>query len=111
MYFTPRDIGTARPDLWAGDDPGASWPPSLAGNANLTGFVQDGYLGRCTRAATEELTELNDGLRERARAALAGYLCAMDRVCAAVGARARAAAGGPVRPAAAGRARPGRAAG
>ena len=80
-YFTPRDIGTARPDLWASDDPGASYgTPPLSGNANLTGFAQDGYLSGRTPRRYREITELNDGLRERARAALTGYLCAMNRV-------------------------------
>ena len=79
VYFTPCDLGTARPDLWASDDPGVA-AGAVTGNANLTGFVQDGYLRGRTQRRYAELTELNDGLRGRARAALAGYLCAMNRV-------------------------------
>ena len=78
-YFTPRDIGAARPDLWASDDPGAAVGP-VTGNANLTGFVQAGYLDGAGPRRYREITELNDGLRERARAALTGYLCGMSRV-------------------------------
>ena len=78
-YFTPCDITAARPDLWASDDPGVA-VDAVTGNANLTGFVQDGYLSGRTPRRYEELTRLNDGLRERARAALTGYLCAMNRV-------------------------------
>lgn len=80
-HFTPVAIGTARPDLWAADDPGAPvGTPPLSGNANLTAFVQDGYLENGRPHRYEQLRELNDGLRERARCALLAYLCAVDRV-------------------------------
>ena len=80
-YFTPAGLGAARPDLWASDDPGAAiGAPPLSGNANLTRFVQDGYLAGAGPRRYRELAELNDELRERARAALLGYLCGMNRV-------------------------------
>ena len=78
-YFTPYDISAARPDLWASDDPGAPIG-ALTGNANLTGFVQDGCLRRGEPRRYGGITELDNGLRERARRALLTYLCAMDRL-------------------------------
>jgi len=41
--FAVRDITTARPDLWASDDPSAPLPDQ-SGNANLLAFVTGGYL-------------------------------------------------------------------
>jgi hypothetical protein len=80
-YFTPPGIGSARPDLWASDDPGAAvGAPPLSGNANLTRFVQDGCLDGARPRRYAEIRELNDKLRERGRDALVGYLCGMNRV-------------------------------
>jgi hypothetical protein len=85
-HFTPADITLARPALWAADDPSAEVDappvvsPARSGNADLTKFVQDGYLERGEPRRYENLRQLDDGLRERARNALLAYLCGMDRV-------------------------------
>lgn len=80
-HFVPHRIENARPALWVADDPGVEVSElSDSGNANLTGFVQDGYLERGAPRRYAELTRLNDELRERARIALLAYLCGMDRV-------------------------------
>lgn len=79
--FACEDVGDARPDLWASDDPGkVEAQESTSGNQNLTRFVQDGYLENGDPRRYESLKRLNDGLRERARAALLAYLCALGRV-------------------------------
>jgi hypothetical protein len=79
--FCCRDITQARPDLWACDDPAALLPAeSITGNANLTGFLDDGLLESGEPHRYTVLHRLNDGLRERARDALLSYLCAQDRV-------------------------------
>jgi hypothetical protein len=80
VHFTPHDMTVARPDLWASDDPAAADGTSTTGNANLTGFVRDGFLGGSGPRRYRELTAVNDRLREHARDALTAYLCAMDRV-------------------------------
>ncbi|MFF4606442.1 neuraminidase-like domain-containing protein [Streptomyces sp. NPDC001339] len=85
-HFAVARIETARPALWAADDPGAQvdappWiSPPQSGNANLTRFLQDGFLERGEPRRYEDLRRLNDGLRERARNALLAYLCGRDRV-------------------------------
>jgi len=79
--FAARDIETARPDLWASDDPSAELPgETQTGNANLLAFVTDGWLDNGTSPHYDDLRRLNDGLRERGRRALVSYLCHMDRV-------------------------------
>lgn len=79
--FTCEDVRDARPDLWASDDPGeVEALESESGNQNLTRFLQDGYFENGEPLRYEDLKRLNDGLRERARAALLAYLCGMDRV-------------------------------
>ncbi|MGF7233691.1 MAG: neuraminidase-like domain-containing protein, partial [Frankia sp.] len=77
-------VGGLHPFLWVADDPstappGPPTPPGPSGNADLTGFVQDACLERRPRRY-RDLQDLNDGLRERARAALLAYLCGMGRV-------------------------------
>jgi Tc toxin complex TcA C-terminal TcB-binding domain len=86
-YFCAKDIRSARPDLWASEDPSAVVPgtgpdgqPNLTGNANLSQFLVDGCIENNTPRRYEELKRLNDCLRERGRDALLAYLCAMDRV-------------------------------
>ena len=61
---------TARPDLWASDDPAAADADGLTGLANLTAFVQAAYLERGEPRRYADLERLNDGLRLRARDAL-----------------------------------------
>ncbi len=79
--FAVRDITTARPDLWASDDPSARLPDETqTGNANLLAFVTDGYLADGTPHREEDLKRINDGLRDRGRHALIAYLCHQDRV-------------------------------
>jgi hypothetical protein len=72
-HFDSADVQKAIPYLWAADDPGAAGTP---GNANLTRFLQDGYFENGDPRRYEDLQHLNDGLRERARAALIAYLTA-----------------------------------
>ncbi|MEU5402910.1 neuraminidase-like domain-containing protein [Streptomyces sp. NPDC005963] len=79
--FLVDDIRTARPDLWAAIDPGATATgESESGNHHLTRFVRDGCIENGEPLRHIDVQRLNDGLRERARAALTAYLCAMDRV-------------------------------
>ena len=84
--FCAKDIRTARPDLWAADDPSAVVPglgpdnqPNPTGLANLSQFLITGCLENDTPKRYEDLKRLNDCLRERGRDALLAYLCAMDR--------------------------------
>ncbi|EMD29228.1 Tc toxin subunit A-related protein [Amycolatopsis azurea] len=85
-HFLPADISLARPALWAADDPSAELDappivsPPRSGNADLTRFVQDGHLERGEPRRYDNLEQLNNGLRERAREALLAYLCGMSRV-------------------------------
>lgn len=72
-HFDSADVQKAIPYLWAADDPGAAATP---GNANLTRFLQDGYFENGEPRRYEDLQHLNNGLRERARAALIAYLTA-----------------------------------
>jgi hypothetical protein len=72
-HFDSADVQKAIPYLWAADDPGAATTP---GNANLTRFLQDGYLENGDPRRYEDLKRLNDGLRVRARTALVAYLTA-----------------------------------
>ena len=83
-FFT-KDIRDVRPDLWAADVPA----DLAAGNANLTQFVCDGSFENHGPQRYQHIKVLNDGLRERARAALVAYLCAMDRVTLPDGGKAR----------------------
>jgi uncharacterized membrane protein YgcG len=72
--FTAGDIETARPDLWAADDPAAT------GNPNLLAFVTSGDLADDAAHRRDDLRRINDGLRERGRRALVAYLCRLNRV-------------------------------
>jgi hypothetical protein len=76
--FAIRFIEEGRPDLWASDDPGT--PAAASGNANLTRFVRDGEFENGDPRRYLAAKRLNDGLRERARAALLAFLCGMGRV-------------------------------
>jgi hypothetical protein len=75
-HFHPLSTTEARPELWASDEPGEP----ASGNANLTRFVQDGYFENGEPRRYQDLTNLNDALRLRARGALLAYLCALNRV-------------------------------
>ncbi len=75
--FLVRSIGEAAPAGWAADDPGLGSP---SGNENLTLFVQNGCFENGEPQRYENVAELDDGLRRRARHALVAYLCGMDRV-------------------------------
>jgi Tc toxin complex TcA C-terminal TcB-binding domain len=77
--FEVADIRTARPDLWAADDP-SSPPDASSGNANLTRFVTDGFINSGPPRRFADLAKLNDCLRERGRSALIAYLCQQNRV-------------------------------
>ncbi len=80
-HFASLYIGDARPELWASDDPGnEDGAPPLSGNENLTQFYQNGCFENGDPRRHEDLKQLNDGLRQRARAALLAYLCGMERV-------------------------------
>ena len=88
--FLPADITAAQPFTWVADDPGAilaGQPQS--GNANLSAFVTGGLFENGPPRRYEELREINDGLRRRARDALVAFLCAMDRVALPGGGSAR----------------------
>lgn len=79
--FATTDITAARPDLWASDDPSALLPgETQTGNANVVAFVSDGCLGSGQPHRYDDLRRLDNGLRERGRAALVAYLCHDDRV-------------------------------
>jgi hypothetical protein len=79
--FAARDIETARPDLWASDDPSAELPgETQTGNASLAAFVTDGCLENGAPRRYDDLRRLNDGLRDRGRRALIAYLCQLNRV-------------------------------
>jgi hypothetical protein len=74
--FTVKDITTARPDLWASDDPAAIvFGEAQTGNANLVQFLCDGCIENGEPRRYDDLRRLNDGLRERGRNALISYLC------------------------------------
>ncbi|MEU9899981.1 neuraminidase-like domain-containing protein [Streptomyces phaeochromogenes] len=79
--FPVDSIASARPDLWAADDPAAiTVAEPVSGNANLMALVRNGFFEHGEPRQYAEITRLNDGLRARARAALVAYLCGMDRV-------------------------------
>ncbi|MCP3818810.1 insecticidal toxin complex protein [Streptomyces sp. A3M-1-3] len=82
-HFTVRDIRAARPHLWASDDPDVvAAGGTESGNRNLTRFVRGGCIenGNDEPRRYADIRRLNDGLRERARAALVAFLCGMERV-------------------------------
>lgn len=80
-HFAAKQVGDARPDLWASCDPSALvGAETQTGNANLLTFVCDGCFENGEPRRYHELTRLNDGLRERGRRALVDWLCHMDRV-------------------------------
>src|SRR6202035_4960660 len=60
------------------DDP--ALPATGSGNENLTRFVLDGEFENGEPRRYADVKRLDDGLRERARAALLAFLCGMDRV-------------------------------
>ena len=81
--FHPKDMSSARPDLWAADDPSAPVPVSgisQTGNANLQAFLVAGCLEEGEPRRFKDLGRLDDELRERGRNALVSYLCAANRV-------------------------------
>ncbi|MEE8550195.1 MAG: neuraminidase-like domain-containing protein [Gemmatimonadota bacterium] len=80
QQFYPLWIGDAIPYLWASDDPATPLGGLQSGNENLTAFVRDGYIENGEPRRYEDLRQLNDALRERARGALLDYLCGMNRI-------------------------------
>lgn len=81
--FYPQDIRTARPDLWASDDPSlpeTAFGTTESGSANLTQFYRNGCIENGEPRRYKEIKHLNDGLRLRGRAALVAYLIHMNRV-------------------------------
>jgi Tc toxin complex TcA C-terminal TcB-binding domain len=81
--FYPKDIRTARLDLWASSDPSISetaFGTTESGNANLTQFYRNGCIENGEPRRYKETKVLNDGLRLRGRAALVAYLTHLDRV-------------------------------
>jgi hypothetical protein len=80
-FFAMKGLPSARPDLWASDDPGALvFGENQTGNANLIGFVCAGALDHCDLRRYEEVRRLNDKMRLHGRDALVAYLCHGDRV-------------------------------
>lgn len=80
-HFAGEDIRDIRPDLWASDDPAAIYDgEEQSGNENLTWYVREGCLERGEPRRYEDIKQLNDGLRVRARTALMAYLHGMNRV-------------------------------
>ena len=82
-HFYEKDIREARPDLWASDDPDVletAFNKKDSGNLNLTRFYREGCIENGDPHRYKEIKHLNDGLRERGRAALVAYLTHMSRV-------------------------------
>jgi hypothetical protein len=78
--FFSEKLDHARPALWAADDPNAVIE-AVTGNQNLVQFVQQSSLASMgTPRRFKDVKKLNDGLRERARAALFAFLCGRNRV-------------------------------
>lgn len=76
--FAPTDLAAIRPDLWVADNP-AAIAGQTTGNGNLLAFLCQGeFLPKAPRRM-EGVRGLIDGLRRRARDALAAYLCAANR--------------------------------
>ena len=73
-HFYPKDITTAHVFLWVSDG------PKMDGNTNLTRFYRDGCIENGDPRRYEEINRINDGLRERGRAALVAYLTRLNRV-------------------------------
>jgi hypothetical protein len=73
-HFAVRDLGAARPDLWADDNP-ASVAGQVTGNGNLFAFLCANAFDPGAPRRCESVRQLVDGLRRRARDALAAYLC------------------------------------
>ncbi|KYC35938.1 hypothetical protein WA1_48895 [Scytonema hofmannii PCC 7110] len=81
--FYPKNIREARPDLWASDDPSVpetAFGTTESGNANLTQFYRNGCIENGEPHRYKEIKCLNDGLRQRGRAALVAYLTHLNRV-------------------------------
>jgi hypothetical protein len=72
--FLAKDITDARIFLWASDG------PEMDGLINLTTFYRDGCIENDEPRRYLEITQLNNSLRERGRAALLAYLTHMNRV-------------------------------
>jgi hypothetical protein len=81
--FHPHFLGAARPDLWVAMDPSAPMPASgvtETGNANLVALLNRVCVATGEPRRLRDVKQVNDGLRDRGRAALIAYLCAMNRV-------------------------------
>lgn len=76
--FSATDLTAIRPDLWASDNP-AAVSGQTTGNGNLLAFLCAGEFLSDAPRRKESVRMLVDGLRDRARNALAAYLCAANR--------------------------------
>ena len=76
--FAATNLTSIRPDLWVSDNP-AAIAGQTTGNGNLLGFLCQGEFLPNAPRRVEAVRALTDGLRRRARAALAAYLCAANR--------------------------------
>ena len=80
-HFAAKVVETARPDLWASDDPSALVSgETVTGNANLLGFAWTSALENGEPRRIEDLRRLDDGLRLRGRDALLAHLCSGPHV-------------------------------
>jgi len=76
--FAATDFASIRPDLWVSDNP-AAIVGRTTGNGNLLAFLCQGEFLPDAPRRMEAVRALTDGLRRRARDALAAYLCAANR--------------------------------
>ena len=76
--FAATDLAAIRPDLWVSDNP-AAIAGQTTGNGNLLAFLCQGEFLPDAPRRMEAVRALTDGLRRRARDALAAYLCAANR--------------------------------
>jgi hypothetical protein len=76
--FAATDLSAVRPDLWVADNP-AAVAGQTTGNGNLLAFLCQGEFRLDAPRRIEAVRAVTDGLRRRARDALAAYLCAAGR--------------------------------
>ncbi|MBV8157898.1 MAG: hypothetical protein JO278_09580, partial [Dyella sp.] len=76
--FAAKNLSAIRPDLWVADNP-AGVAGQITGNGNLLAFLCQSAFTPGEPRRYEAVRLLNDGLRQRARDALAAYLCANNR--------------------------------
>jgi hypothetical protein len=76
--FAATNLAAIRPDLWVSDNP-AAIAGQTTGNGNLLEFLCRGEFLPDAPCRMQAVRALTDGLRRRARDALAAYLCAANR--------------------------------